>query len=196
MNSTVSDQLILNQLKEGKSSAFEAVFRQYFKVLVVYAKNYTKDLDAAQDIAQEVFANLYEKRNSLTIHTSLKAFLYASVRNRCLDQLKSHQIQARHKEMIKHTSSEIDDDTELIYKTELQEKIYLAIAKLPEQNQKIFRMSRLDGKSNQEIADELKLSKRTVETHISNALKTIKSLIFIASIVLIIISIKTFFKKF
>ncbi|MAQ75542.1 MAG: RNA polymerase sigma-70 factor [Aquimarina sp.] len=192
----VSDQLILQQLREGNESAFESVFRQYFKVLVVYAKKYVQDFDLAQDIAQEVFAGFYERRESVSIHTSLKSFLYTSVRNKCLDELKKNQIHDKHKDMIKHTSSAIEEDSDVVHKVELQEKIYKAIQKLPDQNQKIFRMSRLEGKSNQEIADELHLSKRTVETHISNALKTIKSIIFLASIVLVFIVLKNIFKKF
>ena len=196
MGHNVSDQLILQQLREGNESAFESVFRQYFKVLVVYAKKYVQDFDLAQDIAQEVFAGFYERRESVSIHTSLKSFLYTSVRNKCLDELKKNQIHDKHKDMIKHTSSAIEEDSDVVHKVELQEKIYKAIQKLPDQNQKIFRMSRLEGKSNQEIADELHLSKRTVETHISNALKTIKSIIFLASIVLVFIVLKNIFKKF
>ena len=196
MGHNVSDQLILQQLREGNESAFESVFRQYFKVLVVYAKKYVQDFDLAQDIAQEVFASFYERRESVSIHTSLKSFLYTSVRNRCLDELKKNQIHDKHKDMIKHTSSAIEEDSDVVHKVELQEKIYKAIQKLPDQNQKIFKMSRLEGKSNQEIADELNLSKRTVETHISNALKTIKSIIFLASIVLLFIVLKNIFKKF
>ena len=127
MGHNVSDQLILQQLREGNESAFESVFRQYFKVLVVYAKKYVQDFDLAQDIAQEVFAGFYERRESVSIHTSLKSFLYTSVRNKCLDELKKNQIHDKHKDMIKHTSSAIEEDSDVVHKVELQEKIYSTI---------------------------------------------------------------------
>ena len=158
------------------------MFREHFKALTIYAKRYVQDLDSAQDITQEVFVRLYEKRSTLEIHTSLKAFLYTAVRNRCLDALRSNKTHQLHKEQIKSqteeiTSFTIDQDEQLIEQTALQQKLYNAINELPEQNQKIFRLSRLEGKTNQEIADQLHLTKRTVETHISNALKKLRKII-------------------
>lgn len=153
--------------------------------MAIYANTYVSDLDTAQDITQEVFVRLYEKRDELLIHTSLKAFLYTSVKNRCLDYLKSNKIRQKHKEAIQKESSVFTEEEE-IEQTELQEKIYKAIQSLPDQNQKIFILSRFEGKTNQEIAEELNISKRTVETHISNALKKIRQLVLFVFILLII----------
>ncbi len=181
----MGDQFIIEQIKNKNVKVFESIFKQYFKILTVYAKSYVLDLDTAQDITQEVFIKLYEKKDELIIHTSLKSFLYASVKNRCLDYIKIHNIRQQHKDIIqKESSILIEEDIDVIEKTELQEKIYKAIKTLPNQNQKIFMLSRFEGKTNQEIADELKISKRTVETHISNALKKIKSLVLYAFIIL------------
>jgi RNA polymerase sigma-70 factor (ECF subfamily) len=181
----LGDQFIIEQIKNKNVKVFESIFKQYFKILTVYAKSYVLDLDTAQDITQEVFIKLYEKKDELIIHTSLKSFLYASVKNRCLDYIKIHNIRQQHKDIIqKESSILIEEDIDVIEKTELQEKIYKAIKTLPNQNQKIFMLSRFEGKTNQEIADELKISKRTVETHISNALKKIKSLVLYAFIIL------------
>ncbi len=146
------------------------------------------DFDTAKDITQETFVKLYEKRDELVIHTSLKSFLYTSVRNRCLDYIKLHKIRQQHKDTILYESSTYteDEDTDQIRYTELQEKIHRIIKTLPTQNQKIFMLSRFGGKTNQEIADELNLSKRTVETHISNAIKKIKISVALSFIYLII----------
>ncbi len=186
--STLSDQLIIEQIRNKNEKVFESVFKEYFKVLTIYAKKYVLDLDTAKDITQETFVKLYEKRDELVIHTSLKSFLYTAVRNRCLDYIKLHKIRQQHKDAILYESSTYteDEDTDLIRYTELQEKIHKIIKTLPAQNQKIFILSRFGGKSNQEIADELSLSKRTVETHISNALKKIKISVAISFIYLII----------
>lgn len=183
-----TDQLLIEQIRGKNERAFESVFKQYFSVLTVYAKKYVLDIDIAKDITQETFMKLYEKREELTIHTSLKSFLYAAVRNKCLDYIKVNKIRDQHKDQIKYQSSisSEDEDDERIRVTELQQKIHSILKTLPTQNQKIFMMSRIEGKSNQEIADELGLSKRTVETHISNALKRIKQAVLL--ILLLIIS--------
>lgn len=187
-NISLNDQLIIEQIKNQNVKVFEAVFKEYFKPLSIYANKYVCDLDIAQDVVQEVFVKLYEKKDDLVIHTSLKAFLYASVKNRCLDYLRSNKIRQKHKEAIQNESDTFiqEDDNDAIEQTELQEKIYKAIQSLPDQNRKIFILSRFEGKTNQEIAEELNISKRTVETHISNALKKIKSLVLLGLIVLII----------
>ena len=183
-----TDQLLIEQIRGKNEKAFESVFKQYFSVLTVYAKKYVLDMDIAKDITQDTFMKLYEKREELTIHTSLKSFLYAAVRNKCLDYIKVNKIRDQHKDQIKYQSSisSEDEDDEKVRITELQQKIHSILKTLPTQNQKIFMMSRIEGKSNQEIADELGLSKRTVETHISNALKRIKQAVLL--ILLLIIS--------
>lgn len=170
---------LIDQIKQGSDKAFEVLFKEYFKALSVYAKKYLNDLDLAQDIVQEVFVKFYEQRNSMMVHTSLKALLYQSVRNRCLDHIRSQQTRSTHHENILMLSKGADvDAVDFMEQVELEEKIYQSIAGLPEQCQVIFKLSRLEGKRNQEIADELSLSKRTVETQISNALKRLRKDIF------------------
>lgn len=136
------------------------------------------DFDIAQDITQDVFVMLYERKETLEIQTSIKGFLYTAVRNRCLDHLKSVKIHDRHHEEIQRSTQQMtsqEDDT--IERIALQQKIHNEISKLPVRNQKIFKLSRLEGKTNQEIAEILQISKRTVETHISNALKKLRSVL-------------------
>ncbi len=187
MKSTPSDQLLIEQIKNKNEKVFESVFKEYFKALTIYAKGYVQDLDTAKDITQETFIKLYEKRDELVIHTSLKSFLYTTIRNRCLDYIKLHKIHQQHKNSILYQSSISveEEDTDRIRYAELKEKIHKAIKTLPTQNQKIFMLSRFNGKSNQEIAEELNLSKRTVETHISNAIKKIRVSVLLSIILLI-----------
>ena len=171
----LKEQAVIKALKAGESSAFEQVYRQYFKVLTVFAIKYVGDRDTAEDIVQEVFVNLYAKRTQITFHTSLKSFLFVATRNRSLDFQRTQKTVDHHKSQIQSTlKDDTADHNNLIEQSELEVLLHNAIDQLPAQNQKIFKMSRFEGKSNEEIAASLDLSKRTIETHISNALKKLK----------------------
>lgn len=187
MEAQITDQLLVQEIKNNNEKAFESVFKKYFSVLTMYAKKYVMDFDVAKDITQDTFIKFYEKREDIEIHTSLKSFLYTSVRNKCLDHIKLNKIRDQHKDQIKYQASisSEDEDAEHIKRTELQEKIYKILKTLPTKNQKIFMMSRIQGKTNQEIADELGLTKRTVETHISNALKRIREAVLLIMVLII-----------
>lgn len=175
---TVHDQdeiRLQQQLSQGSEKAFEEVFQTYFKVLAVFSKKFVQDLSIAEDLVQEVLLKLYENRRSIQFHTSLKAFLFQSVRNKSIDYLRSLKTKSDHHDQIKLLNiAESTDWNDTMEQSELEERISKAIAVLPDQCQLIFKMSRFDGKRNQEIAEELDISKRTVETQVSNALKRLR----------------------
>ena len=137
---------------------------------------------------------LYENKKTIQFHTSLKSFLFQSVKNKCIDHLRAKKTRSEHHERILISNSDdavsLDDS---MVQMELQERVYRAIGELPDQCQHIFKQSRFEGKKNQEIADELGISKRTVETQISNALKRLRKDVFEYLKVLIIISLSNFF---
>ncbi len=175
MTKELDDKWIIEGIKKGEESAFKALFQVYYAQLVVFARKVVVDDDLARDLVQDVIVGFYEKRKTLNIHTSLKAHMYQSVRNRCLNQLKHSQIRRDHHANIfvdkKNEESYVEDK---LQETELEHKIYDVVKSLPDQCRKIFEMSRFDGTPNQQIADELNLSKRTVETQISKALKVLR----------------------
>lgn len=163
------------ELSQGSEKAFEEVFQVYFKVLTVFSKKFVLDLSIAEDLVQEVLLKLYENRRSIQFHTSLKAFLFQSVRNKSIDYLRSVKSKSEHHDQMKLLSiAESTNWNDTMEQTELEERIAKAISALPDQCQVIFKMSRFDGKRNQEIAEELDISKRTVETQVSNALKRLR----------------------
>jgi len=181
------------KLSQGSEKAFEDVFLLYFKTLTVFAKKFVNDLQVAEDLVQEVLVKLYETRNTIQFHTSLKAFLFQSVRNKCIDHLRSIKSKSDHHDHIKQVNYEEQFDfNDTMIQAELEEKIYNAINELPTQCQQVFKMSRLEGKKNQEIADTLKISKRTVETQVSNALKRLRKDVFQYLKVLIVMLLNIF----
>jgi RNA polymerase sigma-70 factor (family 1) len=188
MEKTLSEEELLQGIKDGSEEAYKKLFFNYFEGLTFFANKYLRDMDAAQDVVQEVFSYLYEQRDTLLISTSLKSFLYKSVTNKSLNILKHEGVKQRNHAHIKETSSEgFEEDA--LETAELEAKINQLIDELPTECARIFRMSRMDQKSNQEIADELNISKRTVETQISKALKTLRSAL---KIIIIEIILKNF----
>jgi RNA polymerase sigma-70 factor (family 1) len=163
----------LAELKSGKLHLYESLFKAFYRPLVVFAMKYVNDPETAKEIVQDFFVKLYEKRNSIVIDTSLKSYLYRSVYNSCINHLSHIEMRNRHLKIIAiQTEDEYNDDQVSVL--ELQNRIYSCIENLPEQCRKIFKMNRFDGLKNEQIAEKLNLSKRTVETQISKALKILR----------------------
>lgn len=171
----MEDHLLVLQIQQSNTKAFKTIYDRYYKLLVLFCKQYVDDLSTAEDMVQDVFVNIYENRKTLSITTSFKSFLYTSVKNKALNHTK------RSKKMVLNnyeTNNNIlltEEDTIAIEQLELSKKLHRAISRLPKKNQEIFKMSRFKGYTNQEIAELMQLSIRTVETHISNSIKELKN---------------------
>ena len=169
------ERYIIEGLRSGRENAYRQLFEQYYLRLVVFAHRYLEDLESARDVVQDLFVDLYDSRQSISIQTSLKSYLYSAVKNRCLNQVKHEQVKEKHRNMIRSEANVPDPNLEEIMDVvELEARIYEIVLKLPERCRQIYIMSRVDGKRNSEIADTLNLSIRTVETQISKALKSLR----------------------
>jgi RNA polymerase sigma-70 factor (ECF subfamily) len=174
VNSRWSEPELLDAISAGEESAYRHLFDIYYQVLVTYAYRYLSDLDSSRNIVQDVFVGLYDKRSEIKIHTSLKAHLYQSVRNRALNVIKREKMQREHHSRIMDEHSNQENYEHQWAVKELEGRIAKVVNELPGQCQRIFRMSRQEGLLNAEIAEQLSISKRTVETQISKALKKIR----------------------
>jgi len=143
--------------------------------LVIFAGQIIDDTDDAEEIVQDFFVNLWNNRKNIKKSGSLKNYFFVSVKNRTLNYLKKNQLREK---TLKELATLLETDTlyepDLYIASELQDKITSAIEILPNRTREIFKLSRISGLSNDEIAGQLNLSKRTVETQISNALKILK----------------------
>jgi RNA polymerase sigma-70 factor (family 1) len=170
-----NDHKLMQGLISGSEESYKSLYNDYYLVLTVFARNYLGDIELARETVQDVFVRLYESRHLLEKVASLKAYLYASVKNSCLNYLKLNKIHHKHKERIRQSRSGTESDlTEAIQESELEQRIFQIISTLPGRCREIFRMSRVDGLRNDEIANRCNISKRTVETQISKALKTLR----------------------
>ncbi len=173
--SQLSDPEIVQGIRQGRESAFEQMFRTYYERLVHYAGSMLKDEDEAEEMVQTVFLGIWEKRESLEITLSLKAYLYRAVHNHCLNRIKHYGVRETHREYsLYYQPQGYDSVTDAIHGSELEERIERAVSRLPEQCQVIFRMSRFDELRYQEIADQLGLSIKTIENQIGKALRILR----------------------
>lgn len=151
---------------------FEALFRTDFRPLCLYALHYLSDVDAAEDIVQECFMKLWEKLEQGTAVDNSRAYLYMTVRNRCLDQLKKKDLPT---ESLKPNDTYgIIDDDQAQQRSQTEARLWTAIDSLPEKCREVFILSKRDGLKYEEIADELDISVNTVRNQISKALRLLK----------------------
>jgi RNA polymerase sigma-70 factor (family 1) len=157
-------------IKNRDGKAFEQYYKEHYKYFFLTACKYLGDAAPAQEVVNDVFLRLWQDAGRLEIQSSLKAYLYRSVVNRCLNELeKTKRDRKQHQGLVRRFEEatewkEMEDN-------ELKVRLYQAIDQLPEQCRKVFRMSRFEELKQQEIADRLHISIKTVKNHITHALQ-------------------------
>jgi RNA polymerase sigma-70 factor, ECF subfamily len=169
-----TDIALFKEIKEGKLSAYDKLFLTYYQALCRFSLGFVKDENAAEDLVQDLFVHLWHNRTDIDINTSVKAFLYTSVRNRSLNYIKSQAARKRHETVhFENVYNETDEEPE----DNMPEKLVLierAINDLPEKCRQIFVLSRQKNMKYNEIAEHLDLSPKTVENQMGIALKKIR----------------------
>jgi RNA polymerase sigma-70 factor (ECF subfamily) len=171
----LKDTLLIDGLERRDKVVFDYIFNFYYSSLCAFAMQYLNDRNAVEDLVQEFFVTLWIEAPNHPIHASLKTYLFAAVKNRCLDLQKHRKVVEKYRSFILFSTSEEDNLSDHLFaESELRHAIQNSVDKLPPRCREIFELSRLKGYSNQEIAQHLGLSKRTVELQISNALKVLR----------------------
>jgi len=177
-NFEIQEQAQFMDVKEYciSETAFETVYKSCFKGLHSYAHSILEDYEQAEEMVQQVFLKLWERRERIEINTSVEAYLYRSVYNESLNFLKHEKVKQAHVSFVKHTTSEASGNHHKdIHTKELEVRISVALNKLPEQCRTIFQMSRFEELKYKEIADRLQLSIKTVENQMGKALKIMRT---------------------
>ena len=157
----------------------ETLFRENFRALTVYALQFVRDKAMAEDIVQELFVSLVEKEESMEGRNLAKSYLYKAVHNRCLNHIRDQKLKRELDPVIRRSMGDLPEDPhELAAFVEFQEKYLRVLEELPPKCRRVFELSRVEGRGNQEVADILKLSRRTVEKHIQLALKRLRRKLF------------------
>lgn len=166
----------MKSLNKGDVSSFSLLFNRYYSGLVVYANQFLGSTANAEDIVNDVFTSLWERRAIITPDFYLKGYLFTSVRNRCLNHIEHLRIQTEYQKYILEKGDIGGSLTwEYFVEAELRELIEKALDKLPPQRKKVFLMNRFENKTAAQIAEELQLSPRTIEKHIEKALQSLRA---------------------
>lgn len=179
MNLTQVERLI-----NGEEMAFREIFYQLYPGLLKFAESYLYDRQLAENMVQEAFIILWEKRSNLDIQSNIKAFLVTIIKNKSINHIEKlknrikiendvHQIQVRESNL--NISSLRYLNPEELFTDEITEIVEKTIQELPEQTREVFIMSRRQGMTNLEIATRLDISIKGVEYHISKSLKSLRS---------------------
>ncbi|HEY1032349.1 MAG TPA: RNA polymerase sigma-70 factor [Flavipsychrobacter sp.] len=155
-------------------AVFEQVFKSHFKRLHAYACTIVKDEDAAEEVVQNIFCKLWEKKEQLQSLQSVSAYLYRAVYNESLNYLKHEKVKANYQSFAVKSMSEADENAGKGRIIELEERVAQAMSELPEQCRTIFHMSRFEDMKYREIADKMGLSIKTVENQMGKALKLMR----------------------
>ena len=171
---------LLQKIQTGNKVSFETVYLYFYPKLIYFAKQYLLDLETSKNVVQDVFTELWDRRNMLFPETNLNSWLYTVTKNKSLkiiDQLKSktnYNNFFHYRQLIANYKSLDEFDTSSFTFEELQNQLQKTLEKLSPGCREIFEMSRFEDKKNREIAEELNISIKTVEAQISKALKTLR----------------------
>lgn len=169
----ISDVQLIDRLKSGDDGALTAIYKKYWQQLYLSAYHILKDEQACEDIIQELFIKLWDNRSSVQISVSLKAYLYASIRYEVYRQVRNSM-----------STSDVFDtlfdrlqtpvDYENIEYKELIAQVSSAVNALPQKCREVYKLSREEYLSHKQIASRLNISTKTVENHLTKALKQLR----------------------
>lgn len=169
----MDEQLLATLLQRGDKEAYKTIFLTYYSPLCVYASTYVANSDA-EELVQDLMLFVWESRENLIIENSLKSYLFAATRNRCLNAIQKRQYRQKVHYYIYEKLKEQFEEPDYYVLNELAENINKAIASLPEKYRETFELSRFGEKTNAQIAEELGVSLKTVEYRMTQSLKILR----------------------
>lgn len=169
------EKTILRLLREGDPAAFKAIYDQYWDRLYKVAAEKVPYAENAEEIIQDIFVDLWERRELLVIG-DLEHYLFKAVKYKVLDYVRAQIVRRKHEDSVQQVtiiSGDPDIEEELAYR-ELREAFHSGLNDLPEKTKEIFRLSRVEQFSVREISETLSVPERTVTYHITQALRILR----------------------
>lgn len=170
-----SKEISIEQINKLDSIAFQSLYKDYYKALVCYAHQFVEETCIAEDIVQELFSSIWERKLPFKSLISLKSYLYNSVRNASIDYLKHKDVESLYLQKVlkAHQPYKSEDESEDFFSEEIYRQLFRTIDELPLRCKEIFLMH-MDNKKNEEIAHLLNISLETVKTQKKRAMSFLK----------------------
>ncbi len=171
---------IIHQLKSGNKRVFEDLYRFFFPKLLYFSHQYLPDKEDATNVVQEVFTELWDQREGFIEDTNIQAWLFTVTKNKSLKQIAKIRSARNYTDYLTIRQLQVNyqaltefDTSDFLFE-ELQQKLEEALQKLSPQVRRVFEKSRFEDKKNREIAEDLGLTLKTVEAHITKSLKHLR----------------------
>jgi RNA polymerase sigma-70 factor (ECF subfamily) len=180
MNSSMdpleNGEALVQEFKKGSQEEFAFYFRYYYRPLCYFAAQLVEGSSEAEDIVKDSFIKLWNNRDNFNDPNYIKAFLYTTTRNACLNHLRHRQVKNTYrKEMTyREGAGEKEQVLQQMIRAELMEEIYHEIEKLPEKQRQVFKLAYFEELKNNEIAQQMNISIFTVKQHKAKALTTLR----------------------
>jgi len=169
-----SDEKLLEAIREDDEKAFAELFNRTWKKAHTLAYSKVHDRQVTEEIVQDLFVTLWDKRASLPIH-NIHSYIYTSIKNKALNYIESRIVRKKYWEYYKAFVPQSESSTEeTVEYNELMKAIEEGIEHLPKKTKRIFQLNRLEGRSIAEIAKLLNLSEKAIEYHLTNSLKHLR----------------------
>lgn len=196
----MEDQELLTRIKHNDKKAFEYIFREYFPVLHEYANFYIGNSQLAEDIVQDIFLKIWDSRDRLAIHTSLRGYLFRSIHNNCIQYLRHKAVEQNHhvihqaklEEAVLMSRLFFETGLTRLFESDIESLVDKAIDDLPGKTREIYVLSRHKYLKNSAIAKKFNVTEKSIEYHITRALESLRKylkdylpLILISSIVIL-----------
>jgi RNA polymerase sigma-70 factor (ECF subfamily) len=170
----MDERALMTALQAGDEGAYDAVFREWYPVLVRVAGAILHEVDAAEEVAQDVMHELWRRAHVLDAGMTLRAYLLRSVRNRALNHVRHQRVRRETRGDVEALYQEPVRADQPVVAGELAEAVRRAVAELPPRCRAVFELSRVDGLRYAEIAETLGISEKTVEAQMGKALRVLR----------------------
>lgn len=187
--SSFSDLELTIMLKSGDHAAFNEIYKRFQGLLYIYACKVVKNDEEAEDIVQEIFLYLWDKRSIIIFKSGLAVYLYTAVRYKFFNLLDHKKVRTDYKDSLRHFLDQgVTLTDHYIREKELSKLIEAEINALPHKMREIFELSRKHNLSRKEISEKMNISEKTVKNQINNALKILRSRLGLWAFILLLIN--------
>lgn len=170
---TQTDFQLFSKIIRDDENAFSELFHRYYVALCAFAFRYLGDHSLTEELVQELFVRIWEKRKQLKIETSVKSYLFRAVKNELINRQNHEKVEQKYRKLFQQEENELRAE-QVLPEIDLMRKIEASVEALPPKRKEIFKLSREKGLSYREISEQLDISVKTVEAQMGQALKQLR----------------------